>query len=101
MCRGRRQGCRLDDGGSGEVIIEDGLAVGLGYGFGGHCERWYSEDAAEWLSVYVLSAVSQEQATHSLLTAKLKYSRAVMVGVKICAVMKVLEKCDYGLPNAL
>jgi hypothetical protein len=35
-CRcGERSG--LDDGGAGEVVVEDGLAVGLEDGFGRHC----------------------------------------------------------------
>jgi hypothetical protein len=35
---GQRSG--LDDGSAGEVVVEDGLAVGLEDGFGRHCERW-------------------------------------------------------------
>ena len=40
MCgRGGQRG-GLDDGGAGEVVVEDGLAVGLENGLGGHCEGW-------------------------------------------------------------
>jgi hypothetical protein len=37
VCRGGRQRSGLDDGGAGEVVVEDGLAVGLEDRFGRHC----------------------------------------------------------------
>ena len=39
VCGRCGQGSGLDDRGAGEVVVEDGLAVGLEDGFGGHCER--------------------------------------------------------------
>ena len=37
---GGREGARLDDGGAGQVVVEDGLAVGLEDGLGGHGGGW-------------------------------------------------------------
>lgn len=37
VCCRARQRCGLDEGSAGEVVVEDGLAVGLEDGFGGHC----------------------------------------------------------------
>ena len=37
MSRGGRERRRLDDGSASEVIVENGLAVGLEDRFGGHC----------------------------------------------------------------
>lgn len=34
---GRRQRAGLDDGSTGEVVVDDGLAIGLGDRLGGHC----------------------------------------------------------------
>lgn len=36
VCRGGREGRGLDDGGTSEVVVEDGLAVGLENGLCGH-----------------------------------------------------------------
>jgi hypothetical protein len=36
VCGGGRKGSGLDDGGPSEVVVEDGLAVGLENGLGGH-----------------------------------------------------------------
>lgn len=36
VCGGGRQRGGLDDGGTGEVVVDDGLAVGLEDGFGRH-----------------------------------------------------------------
>jgi hypothetical protein len=43
---GQRRG--LDDGGAGEVVVEDGLAVGLEDGFGGHCAGWSTGAGEYW-----------------------------------------------------
>lgn len=37
MCGGFWERRRLDDWGSGEVVVEDSLSVGFEDGFGGHC----------------------------------------------------------------
>ena len=38
VCGSRWEGCWLDDGSSGKVVVEDGLAVGLEDGLCGHDE---------------------------------------------------------------
>lgn len=37
MLAGGLQGCRSNDWGAGKMVVENGLAVGLENGFGGHC----------------------------------------------------------------
>lgn len=41
---GRRKRAGLDDGSTGKVVVEDGLAVGLVDRLGGHSERGTGED---------------------------------------------------------
>lgn len=38
MCGGFWERRRLDNWGSGKVVVEDSLSVGFEDGFGGHCE---------------------------------------------------------------
>lgn len=44
--RGRKRR-RLDDGGTSEVVVEDGLAISLEDGFGGHIVWSSSEESSE------------------------------------------------------
>jgi hypothetical protein len=55
VCRGCRQRSGLDDRSAGEVVVEDGLAVGLEDGFGRHgaamsnkLEQRVSEEGVRW-----------------------------------------------------
>lgn len=49
VCRRRRKRSRLDDRGTSEVVVEDGLAVGLEDGLGGHDVCMFFERRGEGL----------------------------------------------------
>ena len=61
VCCGFGEGRGLDDGGAGEVVVEDGLAVGLEDGFGRHGGRWRWRWRTRWEECSLLHFSNQRE----------------------------------------